>query len=698
MAPSHGSKRLERACAAPRRAPVALALLTCCLFALPSGVRAGPTKVAPDAPDALDAHSHRVGPVQIRDDIRRRVRGDRPPGASVHLAFAFREHRPNPQLWRALLEFEDTHLGERAALPKTIVDEAPEAWMQRLVLPDFDVRWNARLVEYLRYFKEDPKGQALAHAWLRKLQRYETRIRPMLEEAGVPGDMILVAAIESGLDPRAQSSVGAGGMWQFMEPTARVYGLRGDYWRDERFDFERSAYAAGAYLADLRARFGTWELALAAYNAGYGLVVQTIRQNNSNNFWALAEIENALPLQTKNYVPKIIAAAIVAENPEVFGYVAKPDGESWNWIEVQVPGGTRLDDVAKAIKVDASELRELNAHWIRGRTNPELNKTMLRIPKSQLERFEAAPQKLRSPEQALQSYKMRLGEHLDEVAAAHGLSGKELRRLNGVQDSGELGLGVVLALPPKVSDKAREALLPSTRKIVGAPLLEAPKGKELIFFRVTRASTPRRISRGFGVEWDRVVAWNDLDPKARLVDGQMLQLVVPKDFDAAARQIRVYRSDEVVYVARGSEDHLEALLEDRGLQRRQYEVKKGDTLARVAKRFNLSTGSLARINNVMRGHRVAEGDKLLVYVEKGKTRGTGRPPAPDPTTLGFETLVLGGEDDLGASTAASAKLPGQDRKLNTRASEIIEDVDDAGPKSRAPSTAAESRLPGARTP
>src|SRR5690606_15785202 len=204
--------------------------------------------------------------------------------------------------------------------PRTIVDEAPDEWMRRLRRPQFKIRWNPQLVEYLRWYRDDPKGQALLHAWLDRLGRYEPRMRAIFREVGVPEDLVYVALVESGMNPEAQSGVGAAGMWQFMEATARVYGLDGDYWRDDRFDFERSAFAAAAYFSDLKTRFGTWELAMAAYNAGYGLLVTTIRQNNSNNFWALSEIENGLPRQTINYVPKILATAIAAQNPEVFGY------------------------------------------------------------------------------------------------------------------------------------------------------------------------------------------------------------------------------------------------------------------------------------------------------------------------------------------------------------------------------------------
>lgn len=689
-------------------------LPTCVGLISLAGARAGASPAGVDgAKPTTWGSKEQVGLLEIDPAIRRRVRGDRPANASVHLAYAVQARRADRQLYARLQAFETRVLGDDglvANAPKqTIRETPPDAWMERLRMPDFDIRWNAQLVEYLRWFKDDPDGQALLHAWLDRLGRYETQMRDALVEAGAPGDLVYVALIESGFDPRAQSGVGAGGMWQFMEPTARVYGLQGDYWRDERFDYLRSAYAAGAYLADLQTRFGTWELALAAYNAGYGLVVKTIRYNNTNNFWALSEIENGLPRQTINYVPKILATAIAAKNPEVFGYTRKPMAAAV-LIDVVVPGGTRIEDLAKAIAVDEELLREYNGHWLRGRTRPDQKRTEVRIPKDALPRFEAAPAKLKSPDQPLATYEVRLGEHLDEIAAAHGLSPTELRRLNGVHDSGELAPGVILALPAAVADEDRPQV---PKPIVAVPSLEKAGGGALVFFRVTRASTPRRISKAFGVEWEQIVAWNDLDRDARLVDGQMLQIFVPDNFDPASRKLRVYTRDEVTYVARGSQAHLDALLAQRELVRRGYKVKKGESLARIAKRYSLSTGSLARINGVMRGHRPEEGEVLVIYVPKGKTKGTVKAPAPQPTTIGFETLVLSGATDEGPSDASSTKLPGQTRPLQRPQDEVGDEVGDGEqaptneapdasegtqPERRAPSTATSAKLPGRRVP
>lgn len=604
------------------------------------------------------------------------VRGDRPQDASIHVAYAPPEVRWDESLRADLEAFESSAFPDGVApLRQTIVDEPPEEWMRALVLPDLPVRWHAKTIEYLRFFKDDPKGRRMIAAWLERMGRYETRLRAILRDAGVPEDLVYVAMVESGFDPAARSGVGAAGMWQFMEPTGRVYGLESEYWVDDRLDFEQSSQAAAAYLADLHTRFGSWELALAAYNAGYGLVVQSVRANNTNNYWALSELENGLPQQTNNYVPKILAAAIVGHNRKAFGVEAKTQ-PAIDRIDVEVPPGTTLDDLAKAIEVEPKLIAELNAHYLRGRVPPEGGPSLVRIPRSAHARFTALGDELRTPSQPWTTFEVWLGDDLESIATAHGITEKQLRKLNDVHDSGEIVGGTVLVVPTP-----DPSLTPSkpTPPLVAVPELPVPKHQRLVFFRVTRATGEQAIAKAFGVAWSQIVAWNDLDPHARLVDGQYLQVLVPEGFDRAAAKVRARTLDEVRKVVRGTAEHIDALLSERELVRRAYKVHKGDTLAKIAKKFDLSLGSLARINGVAREHVVAAGDELILYVGKAQTKGTHKPPKPRPTSLTAELAVaqeLADETESGkptdkptgkptkkkpreASTADTSKVPGR---------------------------------------
>ncbi|MCA9684996.1 MAG: transglycosylase SLT domain-containing protein, partial [Myxococcales bacterium] len=493
-------------------------------------------------------------------DARMRVRGDRPEGASIHVAYATPDRRWDEALRHELALFESTAFPEGQAPRKTIVDEPPEEWMRKLKLPELSVRWSDATITYLRYFRDDPKGKALIRGWIRRMGRYEGRLRAILREVGVPEDLVFVAMAESGFIPQRRSKVGAAGMWQFMEPTGRVYGLGSEYWIDDRLDFEKASYAAATYLADLEARFGTWELALAAYNGGYGLVVQSIRANNTNNFWALTEIENGLPRQTANYVPKFLAAAIVGHNREVFTVDGKAEA-NLELIEVKVAAGTRLEDLAKAIDADEDLIAEINANYLRGRVPPEGGPAPVRIPRDKHERFATLGGELRSDEQRWTIHQVALGEDLERIAAAYGITEKQLRSINGIHDSGEVKGGVKLVVPAGNPSANNQTPAPTVAPLVAVPPLTVPAGKRLLFFRVTRASSSAAIATGFSVAWEQIVAWNDLDPHARLVDGQILQILVATDFDPAAAGLAAYELSEVRHVIRGTTAHLDAVLE-----------------------------------------------------------------------------------------------------------------------------------------
>ncbi len=608
-------------------------------------------------------------PIVLSESMRNRVRGDRPASASIHVAYAPAVRDPDELLRAHLAQFEREHLPDEPPIARTtIVSEAPDAWMRSLAKPDLPVRWNRGVVEYLRYFKEDPKGRRLIGTWLERMGRYDVSVRRILREVGVPEDLVYVAMVESGFNPAARSRVGAAGMWQFMAPTGRVYGLTSDYWHDNRLDVERSTFAAASYLKDLHTRFGSWELALAAYNAGYGLVVKTIRENNTNNYWALCEIENGLPRQTSNYVAKVIAAALAGHNTGAFGLsIDMP--EPMVTTPVRVPPGTRVVDVAKALDVDSDQLKRINARLSRGRTDPgaAVKNSIVLIPRDKMSAFEHLGPKLRDAIQDFTTYRVRLGEGLPEIAARFGTTTRKLRRINSVHDSGEVGSGVVLLVPrvdpsaPLPGDAAKEE---SNRvPLVAVPAIAIPKEQILVFFQVTRASTPGEIASRFAVPWEHVVAWNDLDPQARLVTGQYLQLLLSANFNQKSAGVRIYRLDEVTHVLRGSRKHLDALLKRKQMRRRGYKARKGDTVARIAKRFKMSQGSLARINGIGRNQALEPGQVVVIYVPAQKTKGTILAPDPAETTLTAEIKLLNTSEPASegapASTAKTSKLPGR---------------------------------------
>ena len=208
----------------------------------------------------------------------------------------------------------------------------------------------------------------LVGLWLRRSGRYLEMIRGAFRAKGLPEDLAFTAMIESGFDPLAVSRVGAKGLWQFMAPTARLYGLRVDRWVDERLDPEKSTVAAAAYLRDLHVRYGSWELAQAAYNAGAVKVDKAMRATGSGDFWDLTR-SRFLRRETKDFVPAIQAATLIGRDPGQYGFELT-EATTTEVERVTVPPSTDLRKLSVRAEVPLQTLRTLNPVLVRGVTPP----------------------------------------------------------------------------------------------------------------------------------------------------------------------------------------------------------------------------------------------------------------------------------------------------------------------------------------
>jgi membrane-bound lytic murein transglycosylase D len=252
----------------------------------------------------------------------------------------------------------------RAAAPDLRVEPPP-------VIFDMPVVWNASVAQFVELFEhEQPDRMAL---YLKRAGRYEGMIRSKLRARGMPEDLLYLSMIESGFNPNARSTAQAVGLWQFMAPTARGYGLRIDVYVDERRDPEKATDAALRYLDDLYGQFGSWTLAAAAYNSGGGRVARIMREEtgsvsgDDSDFWL---IRDRLPRETREYVPLIFAATLVGKQPSRYGLDRV---ERWLPVRtdtVSVPGGTAFSAIARAAGTRESEVRRLNPHVVRGVTPP----------------------------------------------------------------------------------------------------------------------------------------------------------------------------------------------------------------------------------------------------------------------------------------------------------------------------------------
>ncbi len=401
---------------------------------------------------------------------------------------------------------EISHSGPRAeASADSAVNELAEAAPDSRVVPAFDgrdVRWDIdvrsfadhpRVQYYLNYFQGVSRpGMTL---FLTRGSRYESMIRRRFEEEGLPGDLGYLALIESGYSNDAVSRSHAVGMWQFMKGTARGYGMRIDTWVDERRDPVKATDAAARHLRHLRDRFGSLYLAAAAYNAGAGKVSrslgklqwepvdesttseseeeETLAREESEAEEAAEELEvildstdvtsdaaffrlagtDLLTTETQDYVPKLIAAAVIAKQPDRFGITAVP-AAPFSYDSVIVTGVTGLNVIARLAGATLAEIRELNPQYLRAATPPRSH-SVVRLPVGTGEKVAAAYADLsKSARVRFLTHVVRRRERWASIAARYHLSVQEIRSANRRIRSSRLKAGTRLVIPAVVAPSA----------------------------------------------------------------------------------------------------------------------------------------------------------------------------------------------------------------------------------------------------
>lgn len=508
--------------------------------------------------------------------------------------------------------------------PPPLAHQAPSdpeaAWLASLKLPDFPARIGPRVIEYLRFYRDTERGRAIAREWAHRSGRFVPAIRARLEQAKLPLDLVWLSLVESGHDPSIRSRAGALGLWQFMPATARLYGLEVDRWVDERHDPELSTLAAVRFLRDLRQRFGSWELAMAAYNMGPGGLSRSIQKYNTNDYWRLSRYEAGIPWETTLYVPKIIATALVMNNREAFGLddvaVAEPEARD---TVVLAPGRT-LAEVAYVTGVPLPELLRQNPQLIARRAPPTQRGTSgwrLHLPPG---KGAALSAHLAATTAAAPRDTVALGTSVDATGAA---------------DAGEPP-GAAPETEPVVESTSEPGgaiepvSAPAAQRVVVVPARRFQyTTRRTVFYEVADGDALAAIAARFRVTESELVLWNDLDRAARLQQGQVLQLFLPESQSLAG--LRHMTPADVRLLVAGSPEFF-AYFEGRaGRVRLVVAARRGDTLTRIGARYGLRAGVMERINQRSRREVLPVGEEVVVYAKPWRAAqvpGGVRVPVP----------------------------------------------------------------------
>ncbi len=520
---------------------------------------------------------------------------DRPPPISAHGWLAAPVLPPQSARRDTAPEDPDEPTQEAAALvgPEDVQDIESEGAADAAPLPEpdaqkyeFPIVFNDRVKTILHHFQTKKWGVITRS--FERASRYLPMMRQVFREEQLPEELLNLAFIESAVNPWATSRVKAAGIWQFMASTGRLYGMQVSWWVDERRDPEKATRGAAAYLKKLYQMFESWELALAAYNAGEGKVQKAIARHRTRDYWKLR-----LPKETLYFVPAFMAMTIISKEPERYGFSPPPD-DPHNTTTVTLDHPTDFRTLAQVAGIQPEDLRELNPALIRWSTPPGVPRYSLRVPKDVKADFLDELSRIPPQERvAWITHRVRKNETSATIAKRYSANLQAFLDMNGLKKRQTLKPGAAVLVP------ASPAFLPNP---TADAAVDRPKTKPAstppLRHTVKEGETVAQIARTYGVSPADIQRVNGLARNASLRPGQHLKLPA----GAAPEQSRAARKQLASAVA----GPLSAPAE------RKYVVKRGDTLTEIARTHGVSQEDLRRWNGLERDALLRPGQTLRI--------------------------------------------------------------------------------------
>lgn len=429
-------------------------------------------------------------------------------------------------------QYEPASIDELLAVSATLLPTAPTPELTSAVSADvaageydIPIPLNQRVLSFVTLF------QGRLHDFLQEGMRRGSKYLPMIQDVfraeGLPLDLAYVPLVESAFKPNALSRAKAKGVWQFMRGTGLENGLRSDWYIDERSDPEKSTVAAAKYLGTLARMFdGDWHLALASYNGGPGRMQRLVKAGKSDDFWELANQPRLLPRETRDYVPMILAAIIIAKNPAQYGFEFETEA-AHEYETVELPKPVDLRRVAEWTDTSISLIQTLNPELRRWTTPVRDDSYTLKVPAGTADSVRARLEEAPSADLAsLNWYTVKKGDTLTLVARKLKVGRSDLAEANYLRDTARITAGQKLIVPreattimasrtdlPVPAVELRPAPVdsrPTTRDTVVAAFNSRPSGSVKVSYQVKRGDTLASIARLFRTSVASLRTWNRL--------------------------------------------------------------------------------------------------------------------------------------------------------------------------------------------
>lgn len=469
---------------------------------------------------------------------------------------------------------------------------------------------NSLTEQWIKYFSG--RGRKYMEVYLERSSRYLPMMKNTLREYGLPEDLVYVALIESGFSPLAHSRANAVGYWQFIRGTGKRYGLMLDPFIDERRDPVLSTRAAAEYFKTLYNMFGSWHLALASYNVGENRVKRAVAKYATRDYWELLKHRRSLPKETKHYVAKFIAATLVAKNPERYGFTVINYQAPLTFETVNLANPVSMTKLAENMNVSVEELKLLNPKF-RGDFVPMYRggDTVIRVPMGKIEVARAAIPSSISAQPTVASsdfyfYRVRNGDSLSTIARKHRTSIATLIRMNNLSRKSLLRIGQRLRVPDRGGSYVTYEMPTEKSSSTQQPAQEEAAASNPETHVVRRGENLSLIAKKYGLPVGELIRLNKLTQRSVLSVGQVIKV---KDELKPESDIKPVATQGA---RNGKNLRRAAAVAPVKIAHKKHVVKKGETLAAIAKKYRLTIGALAKKNAIRNESRLLAGTQLII--------------------------------------------------------------------------------------